>query len=523
MWERELDLIRRLAADLESRPPLPSASSEELELHSHQVQEVQDLLSLMAALPVDRLPDVVAWDDLLAPLWRRLFAKGDDIHRYLLADLWRQVLLRSGHAERALRTLTQVAASAKNFYLYYEALALCQEGRDLARHRPSAALVNLVTLEGGIHFLRGDLESSRRAHTEALALLESVPEEEVQRWQGASKTDFFAQVEYNILEALVEQGLLEPPGGREGYLGQARALVSALDEMPRSPEFRRILPVAHAMVAFLASDVTAARGYLALLDTQGSEGPYRYSLALTRCRHESRLCGALGDWDGAYGWIRQALQLGARYTSPGEEILVLEQALTVLTSLHSRSAQGAESQLVTDLVQLLEDKDWYTGRSHSRSVSRLAVKVGQALNEAGGTIDLEHLESAGLLHDIGKLMCPWSLLNKIAPISPKERRLLQNHSRDGATLLRRVGMEALAQTVEEHHEHVDGTGYPNGRPPEPPGAIVGLCDVYEASVTPNRRYKKPKRREEALAELSSLAGTHFRPDVVRALLRVAGG
>jgi len=523
VWEQEFALIGRLAEDLESRPPLPSASPEELETHSRQIQEMQDLLALMAALPPDRLPDVEAWDDLLAPFWRRLFARGDDIHRYLLADLWRQVLLRSGQTDRALRTLTQVAASAKNFYLYYEALALCQEGRDLARHRPSAGLVNLVTLEGGIHFLRGDLESARRAHTEALALLESVPEEEVLRWQGATKTDFFAQVEYNILEALVEQGLREPESRRDGYLGQARALLSALDEMPKSPEFRRILPVAHALVSFLGSDVTAARGYLALLDTQGSEGPYRYSLALTRCRHESRLCGALGDWEGAYGWIRQALQLGARYTSPGEEILVLEQALAVLTNLHTRSAQGAESHLVADLVQLLEDKDWYTGRSHSRSVSRLAVLVGQALNDGGGVADLAHLEAAGLVHDIGKLMCPWSLLNKIAPISPKERRLLQNHSRDGAALLRRVGMESLAQTVEEHHEHVDGTGYPNGRPPELSGAIVGLCDVFEASITPNRRYKKPKRREAALSELSSLAGTHFRPEVVRALLRVAGG
>lgn len=522
MWEQELDLIRRFAVDLEGRAPLQSAAPEVLEQHTRQVQEVTDLLALMAALPPDRLPAVGPWDDVLAPLWRRLFAKGDDIHRYLLADLWRQVLTRAGEPERALRSLTQVAASARNFYLYYEALALCEEGRDLARHRPSAALANLVNLEGGVHLHRGDLDSARRAYAEALAMAESLDEAEVERWQGASKRDFLAQIEFNSLEVLVEQGLLDPPGHREGWITQARARMAALEGLVAAPEFRRILPVAHALVAFLEEDPTKARGFLALLDKHGDEGPYRYTLALTRCRLESRLSGHLGDWESAYDWIRQALKLGARQTSPGEEQLVLEQALVVLTNLHAVRASDPEARLVTDLVQLLEDKDWYTGRSHSRSVSRLATAVGKALREDGHQVDLEHLEKAGLLHDIGKLFCPWSLLNKIGPISPKERRLLQNHSRDGAALLRRVGMEALAATVEQHHEHVDCTGYPAGVTPDLPGAVVGLCDVFEASVTPNRRYKKPKRREEALAELRSLAGLHFRPEVVRALLRVAG-
>lgn len=522
MWEQELALLRTFAQDLEARPALQTAPPEVLERHAAQIQEVTDLLALMAALPPDRLPDVAPWDEVLAPLWRRLFAKGDDIHRYLLADLWRQVLTRAGQPERALRSLTQVAASARNFYLYYEALALCEEGRDLARHRPSATLANLVNLEGGVHLHRGDLDGARRAFAEALAMVESLEEEEVAQWQGASKRDFLAQIQFNALEMLVEQGLLDPPDRRDGWIAQAHARLVALEGLVAAPEFRRILPVAHALVAFLEEDATKARGFLALLDKHGDEGPYRYTLALTRCRLESRLCGHLGDWESAYDWIRQALKLGARQTSPGEESLVLEQALVVLTNLHAARASDPESRLVTDLVQLLEDKDWYTGRSHSQSVSRLSLAVGKALREDGHTLDLAHLGQAGLLHDIGKLFCPWSLLNKIGPISPKERRLLQNHSRDGAALLRRVGMEALAATVEQHHEHVDCTGYPAGVTPDLPGAIVGLCDVYEASVTPNRRYKKPKRREDALTELRSLSGLHFRPEVVRALLRVAG-
>jgi HD-GYP domain-containing protein (c-di-GMP phosphodiesterase class II) len=195
----------------------------------------------------------------------------------------------------------------------------------------------------------------------------------------------------------------------------------------------------------------------------------------------------------------------------------------VLRGLHESSDLSSEEGLVQDLALLLEDKDWYTGQSHSRSVGKLALRLGQALKEGQGwDLDLDILGRAGLLHDIGKLRVPWSLLNKIAPITPKEWSLLRDHSLHGADLLSKMGMGPVGMVVLQHHEALDGSGYPEGKAPGKMASIVAVCDVYEATVTPNRRYKVPKGSAHALNELRREAGRLYHPQVVEALAVTLG-
>ncbi len=523
MWDKELSWIRGFARDLEARPALPEASPEDLEEHSRQVVHLQDLFSLLASLPASRRPEISAWDDEVAPLWRRLFAKGDDIDRYVLGDLWASILMDSGEIERATRALVGVVASARNFYLFDEGLARCQEARELCAGKSIVPLAQLINVEGSIHSIQGDFEAAERSYNDALAMAMPLDDKDFQIWIGATKSDFLSQEQFNLIETWLEKAETAPPPERNLLAEQVRSKLAALDAMRLSAGFSRFRSVSVAQLAIVERDFAKARQALLSLGEADNivEGPYKYPLLTVRCRLESRICQLEGDWPGAYEWVRGALKEGLRHAFPTEEQMVLAEALKVLKGLGASRQSRPEAGLVSDLVQLLEDKDWYTGRSHSQSVGALARRVGEVLNHAFETaMDLGRLNMAGLLHDIGKLRCPWSLLNKIGPITPRERVLLHQHSEHGAAILRTIGMDDIAAIVEQHHETMNGSGYPKGVPPQPMGAVVAVCDVYEASVTPNRRYKEPKAPEAIIEELKTLSGILYWPPAVEALARL---
>lgn len=524
-WQMEFEVVEAFAKDLELRPALPEASHEELVLHATQVAHLQDLLSLIAALPPDQRPQVTSWDDVLGSLWRRLFAKGDDVTRYILADLWRGVLLEAGEKERYFRTTTAVAASARNFYRFDEAADLCKEARGVWDGQPSAALANLMNTEGFVYLCQGDFDGAEACYREALAMGERAPEEAVRTWVGLSAEDFRAQELLNILDARLKRGYSVAGVARPGSANGARAIFEEATRLRCSEGFSRLVETNRGELLMLEGRLEEAKEvFRRKIEGAHEAGPYQLSLACMDARLLSVAYGLEGDWAGAYQWIRWAMKSGSTHAYPSEDQLVLEQAIRVLRGLHDTMDLHSVGELVQDLSLLLEDKDWYTGRSHSRSVGALALKLGNALRETGGwDLDLEILGRAGLLHDIGKLRVPWSLLNKVAPITPKEWTLLKDHSIHGADILSKMGMGEVGTVVLQHHEFLDGSGYPNGMPPDPMAAVVAVCDAFEAAVTPNRRYRVGKGFSQALGELRRDAGRLYQPEVVGALAKVLDG
>ena len=524
-WQEEFEAVRIFAMDLEVRPALPRASHEQLGLHAAQVSHLQDLLSLIAALPAGGRPPVQAWDDLLGPLWRRLFAKGDDVTRYILADLWRGVLLEAGEFERYYRSTTAVAASARNFYRFDEAATLCREAREASGETPSGALANLMNTEGFVFLCQGDYEAAEATYRAALAMGERVAEEEIRTWVGLSKEDFRAQELLNILDVHLKRGYASEGDARTLVAQRAGAIFDEVSRLPLSEGFASLVETNRGELLMLEGRLEEAKAlFRAKIGRAQQEGPYRLSLAGMDARLLSVAHELEGDWSGAYHWIRAAMQSGATSAYPSEDQLVLEQAVRILRGLHDTRDTRSVEGLVNDLALLLEDKDWYTGRSHSRSVGALALRLGRALREAPGwDLDLDVLGRAGLLHDIGKLRVPWSLLNKVAPITPKEWTLLKDHSLHGADLLSKMGMGEVGVVVLQHHEFLDGSGYPDGRAPDRMAAVVAVCDAYEATVTPNRRYKVAKGFSQALGELKRDAGQLYHPEVVGALAAVLDG
>ena len=172
------------------------------------------------------------------------------------------------------------------------------------------------------------------------------------------------------------------------------------------------------------------------------------------------------------------------------------------------------------LADVIEADDWYTGE-HSKSVVRLALEVAEALGLK--TEQRRNVEFAALLHDVGKIAIPKEIVNKPGSLTSDEWTIIKTHTVEGQRMLDRVGgfMHSVGQIVRCHHEHWDGSGYPDGLVGEAipiESRIIACADAWNAMRT-DRPYRKALPYEEALSELTANAGRQFDASVVDALLR----
>jgi HD-GYP domain-containing protein (c-di-GMP phosphodiesterase class II) len=175
------------------------------------------------------------------------------------------------------------------------------------------------------------------------------------------------------------------------------------------------------------------------------------------------------------------------------------------------------------LGDVVEADDAYTG-SHSRHVVDLVLGVADALGLDEG--DRRDAEFVALLHDVGKIRIPSSIINKPGPLDADERAIIETHTIEGEEMLSKVGglLGHVGHLVRSCHEHYDGNGYPDklaGEEIPLVARIVCACDAFSAMTT-DRSYRKARTPHEALAEMQRCAGTQFDPRVVSALVSVAG-
>ncbi|HEU5217366.1 MAG TPA: HD domain-containing phosphohydrolase [Gemmatimonadales bacterium] len=168
-------------------------------------------------------------------------------------------------------------------------------------------------------------------------------------------------------------------------------------------------------------------------------------------------------------------------------------------------------------VRMLEKKDVYT-RGHSQRVSRYAVKTAVFLGFTGDVLD--QIRLGGELHDIGKIGTRDSVLQKPGPLTPSEFEEIKKHVTEGEEILQPLRREhpLVLQIVRNHHERLDGSGFPDGLRGEAipmVARVVSVVDAFDAMTT-NRSYRKPRAASDAMQELLRFAGIQFDPDVVSA-------
>jgi putative two-component system response regulator len=170
---------------------------------------------------------------------------------------------------------------------------------------------------------------------------------------------------------------------------------------------------------------------------------------------------------------------------------------------------------VRAIADALEAKDEYI-LGHARRVMGYATAVGRRMGLDAAT--LEQLTLAAFLHDIGKIGTPDGILSKPGQLTTEERDQVRIHTRRGSRMLKGiVDLENVADAVFYHHEHFDGTGYPNGlRGEQIPllSRIILVADAYDAMTSP-RPFREAYPHEAAIVRLEEGAGAQFDPNVVR--------
>ncbi|MHB9074099.1 MAG: HD domain-containing phosphohydrolase [Desulfobaccales bacterium] len=177
-------------------------------------------------------------------------------------------------------------------------------------------------------------------------------------------------------------------------------------------------------------------------------------------------------------------------------------------------------QTVEAIAAMAEMRDPYTA-GHQRNVTRLACDLARKINLTDERI--EGIRVAGFLHDIGKIVVPVEILNKPGKLNDYEFNLIKTHSQAGHDILQKIDFPwPVAETVLQHHERLNGSGYPRGLTGSDillEAKILAVADVMEAMAA-HRPYRPGLGVDKALEEITRNQGTLYDPQVVEACVRL---
>ncbi|MBA7558210.1 Cyclic di-GMP phosphodiesterase response regulator RpfG [subsurface metagenome] len=172
------------------------------------------------------------------------------------------------------------------------------------------------------------------------------------------------------------------------------------------------------------------------------------------------------------------------------------------------------------ISKIIETRDPYTA-GHQNTVSQLAVAIAQEMKLPEDKI--EGIRIAALVHDIGKINIPAEILSNPSKLNDMEFSLIKNHPKVGYDILRKIDFPwPVARIVLQHHERLDGSGYPQGLKVEKillEAKIMGVADVVEA-MSSHRPYRPSLGIDKALEEISQNRGILYDPEVVDACLKL---
>ena len=199
------------------------------------------------------------------------------------------------------------------------------------------------------------------------------------------------------------------------------------------------------------------------------------------------------------------------------------QAATALKN--SRLVEGQRRLFLSTVKSLsaaIDTKSRWTA-GHSERVTAYALLLGEEMGFSGQ--EMEYLELAGLLHDIGKIGTHEEILNKSGRLTDNEFKAIKHHPSAGATILLHVDeLRDVIPAIRHHHERFDGSGYPDGKKGEDipmMARILAVADSFDA-MKADRPYRKGRSMGDILSEFDRCSGSQFDPHIVRALKKSLG-
>ena len=198
----------------------------------------------------------------------------------------------------------------------------------------------------------------------------------------------------------------------------------------------------------------------------------------------------------------------------------IEDSTKNLTRLYE-DLRSTYMRTIRVLAQAIDARDHYT-HSHSQNVAQYAIAICAEMGLSAKEIEI--IRQACELHDLGKIGIEDNILGKVEPLTDEEWKQIRKHPLIAVQILEPLTfLHDVIDLVRQHHEHFDGTGYPEGRKGEDihlGARIIHLADAYEAMTSARSYRKTPLTKEQAVAEIIKHSGTQFDPKVVEAFLKV---
>jgi putative nucleotidyltransferase with HDIG domain len=229
----------------------------------------------------------------------------------------------------------------------------------------------------------------------------------------------------------------------------------------------------------------------------------------------------VSPWTAAL-FLAPALAAQRLFSLYQEKTRLLDDQVRLAEDLSAVNAtlRNANLSFAAALVQTLEESDRYTA-GHSKAVAIYTRDIASKLGFSDEEIELAYL--CGLVHDIGKIGLPATLLNKEGRLTLEERREMEKHSEIGERILNKVeAYSHVARVVRHHHERIDGEGYPDklgGDEIPLISRLIGVADAYNA-MTSDRPYRRAMEYAVARDRLLQAMGSQFSTDVVVAFLSI---
>ncbi len=199
-----------------------------------------------------------------------------------------------------------------------------------------------------------------------------------------------------------------------------------------------------------------------------------------------------------------------------ENIKVLKEKLSGM----EKDAKRTFLESIYAFAKTIEAKDYYTSE-HCDVMVSFVSRIGKRLNLSEK--DMENLKHAAMLHDLGKIGIPDSILYKPGRLTDEEYVVIKKHSQIGAEIIRPIHfLKDIIPIILYHHERFDGLGYPAGLKGEDipfSARIVAVADVYHALIS-DRPYRKAYPEEDALEIIRQGAGTQFDPEIVKVFMEI---